>query len=482
MSISTGIGLVGGIDTKHNDPHASRDAVRRSRYKELLSYYEGSQWLGSPLPAERRLTMNYVRGLVRKSISYLFPEPVTLSVYPHPEADEGARRAEAALAQAAQFNDLASLDHLVALDAAVLGDGAFRLGWDPVAMLPLVTAVDVQGLSCWWQADNPRVITRVVQRTLITQSEAVERWGMRQTVAPTSEAEAGTVALVEDWRPDKYTIHCNGFVVKQGANPYGWIPYVVFPNARRPQQFWGESDLVDLIEPTRELNARLSVVSRVLELSGNPIAVLENVESAAGIVAKPGAMWELPENAKAYLLDLLSGGGVRLHMDYIEVLYRVIHDLAETPRTAFGDSGRTLSGAALEVEVQPLVQKVKRKRQIWSNVYAQRGGMMLDLMQRFGGADFGAGRRVRAVWPQILPSDRGALVQDEVALTGGSAVPLSSHTSSLTRLGYEDPAAELARMEQERRAYPLLFTPPSPADSGAGSPVESIGDGDEGQG
>jgi hypothetical protein len=38
-----------------------------------------------------------------------------------------------------------------------------------------------------------------------------------------------------------------------------------------------------------------------------------------------------------------------------------MHDLSETPRTAFGDAGRDLSGAALEVEIQPLVQKVQRK-------------------------------------------------------------------------------------------------------------------------
>jgi hypothetical protein len=34
----------------------------------------------------------------------------------------------------------------------------------------------------------------------------------------------------------------------------------------------------------------------------------------------------------------------------------LLHDLRETPQTAFGDAGRDLSGAALEVEVPPLVQ------------------------------------------------------------------------------------------------------------------------------
>jgi len=49
-------------------------------------------------------------------------------------------------------------------------------------------------------------------------------------------------------------------------------------------------------------------LSRILELSGNPVAVLENVEESEDIAVKPGAVWNIPEDAKAYLLDLLQGG------------------------------------------------------------------------------------------------------------------------------------------------------------------------------
>ncbi len=59
-------------------------------------------------------------------------------------------------------------------------------------------------------------------------------------------------------------------------------------------------------------------------------------------------------------------------MDYIDALYRALYDLAETPKSAFGDSGRNISGAALEVEIQPLVQKVQRRRRVWDAVYRQR--------------------------------------------------------------------------------------------------------------
>ena len=48
---------------------------------------------------------------------------------------------------------------------------------------------------------------------------------------------------------------------------------------------------------------------------------------------QPGAVWELPERARAYLLDLLQGGGVKLHVEYVDLIYRTLHDLGESPRT-----------------------------------------------------------------------------------------------------------------------------------------------------
>ena len=135
-----------------------------------------------------------------------------------------------------------------------------------------------------------------------------------------------------------------------------------------------------------------------------------------GISVGPGAKWELPEGAKAYLLDLLQGGSSQIHLDYVDQLFRVLHDLSETPRTAFGDSGRDLSGAALEVEIQPLVQKVERMRRMWDGVFVRRNAMLLDLLERFGGHDLQGVRRTTTIWPPILPSDRDGAVRNAVSL------------------------------------------------------------------
>jgi hypothetical protein len=340
----------------------------------------------------------------------------------------------------AAANDLAGLDLALCVEAAVLGDAAVKVTWDVALARPVVVAVDPGTLVATVEPDNPRRLTGVTQAYRLSGAAVARLFG-----------EAGLAAerlypAVETWTGDRWLVEVAGQRVRDEANPYGWIPYVILANNPRPHDLWGESDLTDLYDVCRELNARLSVLSRVLEMSGAPIAVLENVDGSEGIAVGPGAKWELPEGAKAYLLDLLAGGGVGLHVQYVELLYRALHDLSETPRTAFGDAGRALSGAALEVEIQPLVQRVQRKRRMFDGLYRERNARVLDLLERFGGQELGGLRRTTAVWPSVLPSDVESAVRNAVSLVQSG---IQSRRTAIASLGGTDPEAELARMRDE---------------------------------
>jgi hypothetical protein len=207
----------------------------------------------------------------------------------------------------------------------------------------------------------------------------------------------------------------DGTLIEERANPYGFIPFVIYPNIREPKEFWGTSDLAALKEPLRELNRALSQLSMILELSGNPIAVLENVTEAQDIAVAPGAVWEIPEKARAYLLDLLQGGGVGLHVEYANLVLRTLHDLAEVPRGAFGETRQQISGVALEMELDPLLKKVRRKRLVRGAAFRKRNEMVLRILEQYTDEAF-APYRSRAVWGPVLPQDRSRLVADETRL------------------------------------------------------------------
>lgn len=400
------------------------DFDRFARYREHLAFYLGQHWSGRPRRGERRLTFNYARAVVDKVTGYLLAGAnIQVVGDDTPAGLARARAAERALRAVEAANALGQLDYETELDCAVLGDGAYRVAWDERAREVRVSAPDVQGLFAWFDAAQPGRLEAVAHRYRVGEDEFIEYW---------------TTERFELWHGSE--------LAERLPNPYGFIPYVIFPNLREPKQPWGASDIPPLVEVNRELNRAFSQLSQVLELSGNPIAVLEGVTASEGIAVEPGAVWELPEEARAYLLDLLQGGGVALHATYIELLYRVLHDLGESPRSAFGHNPQGLSGVALNTELDPIARKVERKRRIRTAAYERRAWMVLQLLARFEGLAV-EGLRPVMQWGPVLPADRSRQVQDARLLVDGGIV---SRRTAAAALGVEDPEAEAARVREER--------------------------------
>jgi hypothetical protein len=433
------------------------DMERLRAYSDNLAFYQGEQWLGVQRRRERRLTFNYAKALVEKTTSYLM-SGVSFAVDPvdpSPEAAERARAAERALLEVYETNQLAQLDFDTELDTAILGDSAFKVTWDAAERRVRVSAPDVQGLFVWWLGDDVSRVWRVASRYYLLPEEVEMLHGPpkadpRTTGRGATRLSAGQRArgseVVEVWTASDFELWVDNVQVEAKANPYGFIPFVVYPNLREPKRFWGVSDLPPIKESVRELNRALSQLSMILELSGNPIAVLENVNESQDIAVQPGAVWELPERARAYLLDLLQGGGVKLHVDFVDLIYRTLHDLGESPRTAFGETRQNMSGVALNVELDPLLKKVQRKRLIRTAAYKRRNELILRLLEQQTGVSY-APYRTRIVWGSVLPQDRSRLVADEQALVSAG---IHSRRRAADELGVEDPEGEFSRWLEEQ--------------------------------
>ena len=92
----------------------------------------------------------------------------------------------------------------------------------------------------------------------------------------------------------------------------------------------------------------------------------------------------------------------------MNLIYRTLHDLGEAPRTSFGDNGRGLSGVALNIELDPLLKKVQRKRLLREAAFKRRNEMILRLLEQYTGVSY-APYRSRVVWGPLLPVDRSRL-------------------------------------------------------------------------
>ena len=419
---------------------ARRDMERINGYRELLDFFHGVQWEGRERRGEKRLTFNYARVFIEKVASYLM-SGVTFAVESRqdtPEARAKALAAEAALHKVYDENNLEQLDLETEIDCAILGDAAYKVIWDPETKMVRVTAPDIQGIYIWHAGDDMSRIWRLASRYNLDREAAAELYKVKP--------KGKSVGVVEVWTAGDFELWVDDVRIEKKPNLYGFIPFVIYPNIREPKKAWGVSDLVQIRETQCELNRAVSQLSRILELSGNPIAVLENVEESEDIAVNPGAVWNVPEDAKAYLLDLLQGGGVRLHIDYINLLYRILHDLSESPRAAFGGTDRDLSGVALEIELQPLLQKVRRKRLVRTAVYNKRNRMILKLLEKFDNYDFG-NNHLRVVWGPVLPNDMSKLVSNEQVLVQNG---IHSRRRAMDEIGVKDPEMEFKQWLEER--------------------------------
>jgi hypothetical protein len=210
---------------------------------------------------------------------------------------------------------------------------------------------------------------------------------------------------------------------------------------------------VDLEELQQELNERLSVFSRILQVAGNPVAVIigADEEDTRTLKLGPNQLWTLPPEARAEVLDLLKAGGAEAHFRFIELMYRAMHDISEMPRTSFGDSSgssQARSGVALEIEMQPLLHKLARKQAILSSAFVRRAQLVLK-MARLHGEKLPE-VFMRCSWPPALPQDRAALVQQEVALVGAGLHP---RTLSMSLLNDPDPSHQLEKVLEEGKRF-----------------------------
>jgi hypothetical protein len=256
------------------------------------------------------------------------------------------------------------------------------------------------------------------------------------------------VDTLECWTPTGYRLVVGERVVREGPNPYGFIPFVHVANLQPPNSFWGESDLTHLIPLNRELDERMSDQADLIRYHADPPIVFRGIEEHSDLPVGPGTVWDLPRDADVALLEWR--GNAPAVQDHIDRVLRAIYDVSETPRTSFGDSGRLLSGVALETELQPLVHRTLRKRVGWTAALRACARAMLLLTVRFGLGGTGEGlgaEQIQVVWPQMLPRDDDADVQRNLTLVQAG---LRSYHTAMAELGELDPASELERVRDDR--------------------------------
>ncbi|MCJ7654951.1 MAG: phage portal protein, partial [Dehalococcoidia bacterium] len=201
---------------------AQLDRSRISEYKANLDFYNGEQW--TEKGKNRQLVFNYAKIAIDKLTSYL-TEGLNFACEPAEATDKDkvqARSAEKVIYDVYQANNLQELDYETEVDAAILGDGCYKVTWDAVEKRIRVTSPDVNGLYAWWLGDDLSKVWQVASRYQLTKDEL--------DLLYQKPTDKKVVTITEQWTAKQFTLYMDNESIETKPNPYGFIPFVIFPN------------------------------------------------------------------------------------------------------------------------------------------------------------------------------------------------------------------------------------------------------------
>lgn len=301
------------------------------------------------------------------------------------------------------------------------------------------------------------------------------------------------VPVFECWTKKEYLLVVGGNVIYNGETPMKWsatgegfIPFVVIENVRvngADEVYGGEADIAQ----ARELNEYYNyLISRKFYLSQR--------------FQTPTIVWEgAPSNYAEILSNTINGGGAistrlgsRLSFLTYDRPSPMVAEVEQTLRKAILESsgmselalqgtttGSVNTGTALNAMFTPVLSSINKKREEWTYGIRSLFAMLLELQESIGdskalgkvalsaertawgqvkskesegdivvlsGKDIAGLRDVSITWPDVLPRDDAAFLQEQIQLFQAG---VQSLYTTLENMGVEYPDDEIARIRWE---------------------------------
>ena len=374
-----------------------------------------------PGQIDDNVRLNYARMIVDKGVSFLFGQEVDF------EIDETAETsAEEWLDAVWQANRKMSLLQSAALIGGVTGHTFLKI--IPNEPYPRLVPIDSETMTVNLAPDDYQTILSYQISYTSQDPKTKKPIGVRQIIERDGQRWKITDQVGDTERLIWSTVN-------ETVWPYDFSPIVDCQNLPAPGEFWGCSDLEDdVLEIIRAINFIASNTARIIRFHAHPktwgkgFAAKDLRIGVDETIILPG------DNAELRNLEMQSD--LASSLAYLDHLRQALHEISRVPEVATGNLDRagSLSGVALQILYQPLLEKTGTKRLLY-------GDMLVELNRRLlaiGG--FGEDNNTFIHWQELIPSDplqerQAALIDQQLGV---------SRDTILQKLGY-DPNLELQK-------------------------------------
>jgi hypothetical protein len=425
---------MGMVDVLGRDEQ-SRVEVFRTRWE---AYYGK---MPKPLKVEPgriddNVRLNYARMIVDKGVSFLFGKDVGF------ELDETAKTtAEEWLTACWTANKKMTMLQNLALVGGVTGHAFVKIVTG--SNLPRLVVLDPETVTVGLAPDDrneilnyqiaygakdpktgkPISVRQVIERDNSRPQGGASRWHITDQIGDL-ERLSWTTINDEVW-------------------PYPFSPIVDSQNLPAPGEFWGTSDLEeDILEIVQAINFTASNTARIIRFHAHPKTWGRGFQAKDLKVGVDDTIILPNEKAELHNLEMQSDLASSLAMQ--DKLKQALCEISRVPEVAAGNLDRVgaLSGLALQILYQPLLEKTETKRLLY-------GDLLTELNRRLL-ASGGLGDDLQTVvqWQEVLPKDP---LQERQAAMIDRQLGVSDDTL-LTRFGY---SPDLERQKKQNAAAAL---------------------------
>lgn len=419
--------------------YQSLDQERQSRlmrYKKYWDFFLGDHWRNADEDSEGLVTLNYCKLYVMKSVAWLIGNgiefiamegyddliPLINDVW---ENNKGQKKAK--------------FLYNAGIMGSITGDVWVKVSWDtksspesPIRLILLDSSI-VEPIF------NPHDLDDI-QGIVISY--------------PFYDEESGRVInYQEEITNESILIKHDDEIILSEANPLGFINVVHAQNQPIPCEFWGLSDLADMLPINEEFNRKNTDVSDIINYHAEPITCIFGAKMKQ-IVQGDNKTWSgFPEKARVENLQLT--GDLKASNDYIEKIKSYMHEIGEIPRGSLDTMNgiSNTSGIGLHIQFLPLIELTKRKQITYGALLKDINSLIIRIAEKMGYGDVNwskLGKRkylcIDSVFEMPLPKDRLIemnLIREEMSLR------LESRRGAMERLKKRDISRKIAEIDKE---------------------------------
>lgn len=421
------------------------DYVRLTEYQKAWDSYYGR--VDKPLKVEKgqtddNIVVTFAQFIVDKGVSFLFGKKIQFEIDLPVEGDSTdltkkreKTPAEIWLEKAWKKNKQGALLQKVGVMGGVCGQVFVKV--NDTKPYPRLSLIDPAYVTVYYSPDDIDDIYKYIicYPAIDGDDRAIT---VEQTIERENTEDNTSFWVITDLKRDTAL----GMII-EGPNVIDW-PYEISPIQTTQNlpavNFWGISDIEEtLLNTNKAINFVLSNMSRILKYHAHPKTWGKGFNADQIQIAVDETL--VIESLDGSLANLEMQGDLSSSLEFYRELKKILHEVSRVPEIATGriEGMGDISGVALQVMYQTLIEKTESKRELYGDLLANLSQIMLLL----GGH---GEQEVSIVWPKLLPVD-ALLERQALAIEVGLG---TSKDTILTELG-RDPESERKKRELDAK-------------------------------